>query len=545
MGTVVGAARGVVATSQILASEAGCALLRRGGSAVDAALGANAVLSLTEPHMCGPGGDLFALVWDPASRALHGLNASGRAPVGQTLDALRERLGDAAQIPGTGVHSVTTPGAVSGWAALHARFGRLPLADVFAPVIALAEQGVPIGPITATWWQHATDALMADAGFTALRGGLEATFLPGGRAPTAGESFRNPDLAQTYRALVEDGFDSFYTGRLAARLVDYLARCDSALRAEDFARTKAEWVAPLSTSYRGHEVYELPPNGQGLSVLQMLNMLETFPLAQWGRDSADWWHAFIEVKKLAFEDRARYFADPGYAEVPVSTLGSKGYARARAALVGPSANRHPRHGDPAIARGDTTYLTVADEQGMMVSLIQSVYSGFGSGLVPDGMGFPLQCRGAGFSLDAAHPNAYAPGKRPFHTIIPAFVMKDGEPAMSLGVMGADMQPQGQVQVLVNMLDFGLDAQAAGDAARMRHDGNNHPNITRVAEAGVVWHEAGIAGTVIDELRRRGHDMRVLEHPVLQFMGGYQCIQRVDGGYVAASEPRFDGCALGY
>lgn len=545
MGKPVTAARGMVATSQVLASEVGRALLEQGGSAVDAALGANAMLSLTEPHMCGPGGDLFALVWEPTTQSLHGLNASGRAPRGQTLAALRERLGDATQIPGPGVHSITTPGAVRGWAALHARFGRLSPAQIYAPVIAHAERGVPIGPITANWWRHAISVLLDDASIAGLRGGLEACFLPGGAAPQAGQVFRNPDLARTYRTLAEEGFDSFYSGRLAAQLVAYLERSGSALRAEDFAQATADWVAPITTDYRGWQVHELPPNGQGLSVLQMLNMLETFPLSRWGWDSAEWWHAFIEAKKLAFEDRARWYADPGFADVPVAALAGKDYGRARAALIGTAANLAPRHGDPAISRGDTTYLTVADDSGMMISLIQSVYSGFGSGLVPDGMGFPLQCRGAGYSLDPAHPNAYAPGKRPFHTIIPAFVTRDGEPAMSLGVMGADMQPQGQVQVLVNMLDFGLDAQAAGDAPRMRHDGINHPNLTRAADGGVTWYEPGIADAVIAELRARGHDMRLQAHPVQQFMGGYQCIQRRDGGYVAASEPRFDGCALGY
>ncbi len=545
MGAVVHAARGIVATSQVLASEVGRALLEQGGSAVDAAIGANAMLSLAEPHMCGPGGDLFALVWEPVEGALHGLNASGRAPLGLSLEALRERLGGASQIPGPGVHSITTPGAVSGWAALHERFGRLSLAEIFAPVIAHAEQGVPVGRQTALWWKQAASAHLAESNIAHLRGGLEATFMPGGHSPAAGERFCNPGLAQTYRTLAGEGFGSFYHGSLASRLVDYLERCGSALRAIDFAQARADWVTPLSTSYRDHEIYELPPNGQGLCVLQMLNMLETCPVAQWGRDSADWWHAFIEVKKLAFEDRARYYADPGFAEIPVAALASKTYARARASLIGATANQHPRHGDPTLARGDTTYLTVADEHGMMISLIQSVYAGFGSGLVPDGLGFPLQCRGAGFSLTNDHPNVYGPGKRPFHTIIPAFVLKDGQPYMSLGVMGADMQPQGQVQVLANMLDFGLDAQVAGDVPRMRHDGNNHPNLTREADAGVIWYEAGIADAVIQELRRRGHDMRAVEHAVLQFMGGYQCIQRVAGGYLGASEPRFDGCALGY
>lgn len=544
MGTPVRAVRGMVATSQRLASEVGVALLERGGSAVDAAIGANAMLSLIEPYMCGPGGDLFAIVWDPQARRLEGLNASGRAPFGQTLDALRVRLGGAATIPVSGPTSVTVPGAVRGWQALHERWGRLPLGEIFAPVIEHAAAGVDIGPNTAVWWDECARDVTGNRGLGTLADAFRATFMRDGRAPLSGEQFANPCLADFYAALARDGFADFYEGTLASRLADFLERKGSAIRAPDLARATADWVAPISTAYRGVEVHELPPNGQGLAVLQMLNVLEQFPLGDHGPDSADYRHWLIEAKKLAFEDRARYYADPAFVDVPVAALNDKRYAAERAALVGDRASAAPVPGDPALSRGDTTYLSVADAEGLMVSLIQSIFVGFGSGLVPDGTGYPLQSRGAAFALDPTHPNVYAPGKRPFHTIIPAFVTCDGAPLMSLGVMGADMQPQGQVQVLVNMIDFGMDPQAAGDAARLRHDGLNAPNRPQRSDGGIVWHEPEVDGACVAELRRRGHDVRVCTEPVLHFMGGYECVRREADGYTGASEPRFDGCALG-
>lgn len=544
MGAPVRAARGMVATSQRLASEVGVALLGRGGSAVDAAIGANAMLSLIEPYMCGPGGDLFAIVWDPRAERLEGLNASGRAPHGQTLEALRARLGGAASIPIAGPASVTVPGAVRGWQALHERWGRLSLDDIFAPVIEHAAAGVEIGPRTAVWWDECARDVTGNRGLGSLADDFRATFLLEGRAPRRGERFANPCLGDFYASLAREGFAAYYEGDLAARLAAYLERKGSAITVSDLAAATAEWVAPISTTYRDVEVHELPPNGQGLAVLQMLNVLEQFPLGEHGPASADYRHWFIEAKKLAFEDRARYYADPAFADVPVAALNDKRYAAERATLVGARASAAPVPGDPALSRGDTTYLSVADAHGLMVSLIQSIFVGFGSGLVPDGSGYPLQSRGAAFALDPTHPNVYAPGKRPFHTIIPAFVTRDGAPLMSLGVMGADMQPQGQVQVLVNMIDFGLDPQAAGDAARIRHDGLNAPNRPQRSDAGVVWHEPEVDPACVTELRRRGHDVRVCTEPVLHFMGGYECVRREADGYSGASEPRFDGCALG-
>lgn len=540
----VKARHGMVASSQQLASKVGVQLLEAGGSAVDAALGTNAMLSLIEPYMCGPGGDLFAQVWDPANSQLFGLNASGQAPAGRSLKTLKDALGEAPVIPPNGHYSLTTPGAARGWQALHERFGRLPLKTIFTPVIAAAKAGVGIGAATAVWWQHAAAAVTDDASMRELDAGLRATYLPDGAAPRAGQRFNNLALGETYRRLAVQGFEDFYSGGLAEQLLEYLEASGAVLDGADLEATKADWVEPISSTYRGYEVFELPPNGQGLSVLQMLNMLEGYPLAEWGPDSSTYWHHFIEAKKLAFEDRARFFADPAFAAIPVVELASKPYARRRAALIGEQANQSPRHGDPSLAHGDTTYLSVADSDGMMVSLIQSIYNGFGSGLVAPALGFALQCRGAGFSLDPGHPNAYAPGKRPFHTIIPAFVMRDGKPLMSIGVMGADMQPQGQVQVLVNHIDFGLDIQTAGELPRMRHDGINHPNRTELADAGIIWFEPGFAESLINQLKTKGHDMREATHPVQHFMGGYQCIQREEDGYSGASEPRFDGQAIG-
>jgi gamma-glutamyltranspeptidase/glutathione hydrolase len=545
MNCPVFAPHGIVASSQKLASEVGVELLRSGGSAVDAAIGVNAMLNLIEPFMCGLGGDLFAQVWDPGTHTLHGLNASGRAPRGQTLTQLKQKLGGAKSIPLSGVHAITVPGAVAGWEKLHARFGRLPLAQIFAPVIEHANAGVEIGPRTALWWQQCADGIAADTSLGVLADGFRATYLIDGAAPRAGARFSNPALAASYAALAEHGLADFYTGEMARALSDYLAACGCAIDSADLAGCEAEWVRPIVSAYRGYDVYELPPNGQGVTVLQMLNLLEHYPLADFGYGSADYWHLFIEAKKLAFEDRAHFFADPDFAEIPIAELASKEYAAERVALIGTVPNPHPVHGDPQLAHGDTTYLSVADNDGMMVSLIQSIYNGFGSSLVPPELGFALQCRGAGFSLRDDHANVYAPGKRPFHTIIPAFVLHHGEPLLSFGVMGADMQPQGQVQVLVNMIDFGMDAQAAGDAARLRHDGLNGPNVSRTSDAGVVWYEAGHDNEMIASLRQRGHDLRPAVHPIQHFMGGYQCVRREAQGWSAASESRLDGGATGY
>lgn len=539
---------GMVATSQTLATQAGLSVLQRGGSAVDAAIAANAVLSLAEPHMCGPGGDLFAIVWDPEEQTLHGLNASGRAPRELGYADLRDTVGAAGVIPGRGPLAVTSPGAVDGWCTLHERFGRLRLDEVFAPVIAHARNGVPVGSRTAEMWAAAAAGILGDPQLDGFTAAFADTFLQAGRAPAAGETHSNPGLADTYARIARHGRDGFYGGAFAEQLCACVRAAGGYLGVDDLAATRCDWVEPISTNYRGYDVFELPPNGQGMTVLQILNVLETYTPDELYRDPANYWHAFIEAKKLAFEDRARYYADPGAAEVPIAVLASKAYAAERRRLIDAhSAGANYAHGDVAIKSGDTTYLCAADDSGMMVSLIQSIFSPFGAGLVPPGSGFALQCRGAGFTLESDHPNVYAPGKRPFHTIIPGFVTRDGRPWLSFGVMGADMQPQGQVQVLANMIDHGMDPQAAGDAPRLRHVGGSQPNGERLDGLGVVQYEAGIAPATIDALARRGHRLEVIEDWITGFTGGYQAI-RYDAAkqvYVGGSEPRLDGCVLGY
>ena len=538
----------MVASSQTVASQVGVEMLKLGGSAVDAAIAANAMLSLAEPYMCGPGGDLFAIVWDPNAGALAGLNASGRSPQGLSFAALRSAIGDAELIPGRGPLSLTVPAAVDGWCALHERYGRLPLAEVFAPAIAHAREGVPIALRTAEHWAYSAGAVLDDPLLTNFTAPFIDAFMIDGLAPIAGQSYRNPDLADTFEVIGEVGRRAFYQGDLAVEIVAYTQSLGMPFALSDFEIQHYDWVTPLSTSYRGYEVFELPPNGQGISVLQILNLLEGYPLGDLGPDSPDYWHAFIEAKKLSFEDRARYYADPAFASVPTAELIDKLYANKRRSLIDDQrAGTDYTHGDVAIAGSDTTYLTSADSDGMMVSLIQSIFSPFGAGLVPPGLGFALQCRGSGFSIEAGHPNVYAPGKRPFHTIIPAFVLKDGRPWLSFGVMGADMQPQGQVQILVNMIDFGLDSQAAADLPRMRHFGGSQPNGARLDGLGVVLVEPGIEQTVIDELERRGHRIEINTNWITGFVGGYQGI-RYDAEldvYVGGSEPRTDGCAAGY
>lgn len=543
------AKRGIVASSQTTATQAGIDILKKGGSAVDAAIATNAVLSLTEPHMCGPGGDLFALIWDPSNRELTGLNASGRSASDVSYEAMVEKIGgENSTIPGRGANSVTVPGAVDGWCALHERYGRLSFEEVFTPAVELAERGVSIGLRTVQAWSAAADGVLRDPLTKASNESFKATYLPNGKAPRPGDVFSNAHLAETYRAIGSGGREAFYSQKNAEQLIACVGAAGGQLDGKDLQRVHFEWVTPLSTSYRGHDVYELPPNGQGMSVLQLLNLLEGYPIREYGQMSAEYWHAFIESKKLVFEDRARYYADPSFSAIPVEQLIAKPYAERRRQLIDASnAGTDFTHGEVAVPGSDTTYLTVADGDGMMVSLIQSIFAPFGSGLVPQDTGYALQCRGAGFSLDRTHPNCYAPGKRPFHTIIPAFVMKDGEPWMSFGVMGADMQPQGQVEVLVNMIDFSMDPQAAGDALRMRHFGGSQPNGVHLDGLGVVQFEANFPAELIKDLEHRGHKMQEIDDWIEGFVGGYQAIQydASTGIYCGASEPRLDGCALGY
>jgi gamma-glutamyltranspeptidase/glutathione hydrolase len=534
--SVVMATHGIAATSHPLATQIAVQLLRQGGSAVDAAIGANAALGLMEPTGAGVGGDLFAIVWDAEHRQLRGLNASGRSPLSLTLEHLQS-LG-LEQIPRYGPLAVSVPGAVDGWSELHAAFGRLELAELFAPAIEYAEQGFGVTEVIAADWA-------ADAALFKEYPGFSDVFMPGGRAPVAGELFRNPRLATTYRAIADGGRDAFYEGDLAFEIENYVRANGGYLGAEDLAAHRSEWVEPVSTNYRGYDIWELPPSGQGIAALQMLNILEAYDLASAGWGSPEYLHLLIEAKKIAFEDRAYYYADPTFADVPVAGLISKDYAQQRRRLIDRSkASRELSYGDPAVLQqGDTVYLTVADQDGNMVSLIQSNYCGMGSGMTPGELGFVLQNRGELFSLEPTHPNVYAPGKRPFHTIIPAFVTRDGEPLMSFGVMGADMQPQGHVQVLVNHIDFGMNIQQAGDAPRIRHDGSSTPTGEKMTDGGCVFLESGFGAETLAALAAMGH----ATGREVSGYGGYQAILRDEERrvYQGASESRKDGHAAGY
>lgn len=531
----VHAVNGMAATSQPLATQIALDILRQGGSAVDAAIAANAALGLMEPTGCGIGGDLYAIVWDSEKGELTGLNASGRSPKSLTLDELRER--GLEKIPAFGPLPVSVPGAVDGWFELHERYGRLPMADVLAPAVRYAREGFPLSEVIAYYWARNAERLKEFPGFAEV-------FLPGGRAPAKGEIFRNPRLADTYETLGTEGRDAFYKGDMARAIADYMAEQGGFMTYEDLASHRSEWVTPVSTSYRGYDVWELPPNGQGIAALQMLNILEPYDLRALGHDSPEYLHLLVEAKKLAFEDRARFYADMDFADVPVERLISKAYADERRALIDPkrAAKAYPA-GDSALESGDTIYLTVADADGNMISLIQSNYRGMGSGMTPGNLGFVLQDRGELFSLEPGQANVYEPGKRPFHTIIPAFVTRDGKPVMSFGVMGGAMQPQGHVQILVNMIDFGMNLQEAGDAPRLRHTGSSQPTGEQMTDGGVVALENGFSPETVRGLLQLGHEVRT----DLGGYGGYQAIYRdhENGVYIGASESRKDGHAAGY
>lgn len=529
------AQHGMAATSQPLATQTAVEILRRGGTAVDAAVAANALLGLVEPTGNGIGGDLFAIVWSADDQRLHGLNASGRSPHALTRDEFTTR--DLEFVPHLGPLSVSVPGAVDGWFALHDRFGRLPMSELLAPAARYARDGFPVTEVIAAQWAAGAEARSSYPGFA-------ETFLPDGRAPRKGELFRNPALGRTLKLIAEGGRDAFYRGQIAQTIDAYMRTHGGFLRYEDLAVHTSDWVEPVSTDYRGYTVWELPPNGQGIAVLQILNILEGFDIASMGFDSAEYLHLFVESKKLAFEDRARFYADPAFGLIPVEQLISKDYAARRRTLIDPDrAAEMFLPGDPRLETGDTIYLTTADRDGNMVSLIQSNYSGHGSGMTPPTLGFCFQNRGALFNLDADHVNVYEPGKRPFHTIIPAFITKDGQPFMSFGVMGGSMQPQGHVQILVNMIDFGMNTQEAGDAHRIRHTGSSQPTGQRMTNGGTVHLEPGFSPETIDALETKGHVIEV----EAGLYGGYQAIRRGEpnGVYFGASESRKDGHAAGF
>ncbi len=539
-------ANGMAATAHPLASQIALEILKSGGSAVDAAIAANAALGLMEPTGNGIGGDLFAIVWDPETEKLYGLNASGRSPMGRSYEDLIDQLDGRETIPPLGHLPVSVPGAVDGWFELHGRFGKLPMRRILAPAIAYAENGHPVAPVISHYFHRNLAGFERRMEMIDEFDNARATYFADG-APKPGEIFTNPDLADTYRMLARKGRDAFYKGEIARTIDAYMKRIGGDLRYEDFAAHESAWVEPACVDYRGYDLCELPPNTQGFAALQMANILRNVDLSRWSRGHEKVLHYITEAKRLAFEDLARFYADPAFTDFPMERLLSDEYGREQFARIDP--DRAMADAGPAAERlegeGDTTYLSVADKDGMMVSLIQSNYRGMGSGLVPDGLGFMLQDRGELFSLEPGHPNVYAPGKRPFTTIIPAFVMKDGAPLLSFGVMGGGMQPQGHIQILVNIVDYGMNLQEAGDAARLNHDGGRRPTGAAPDLLGTLSVEPGVPGATVEALRAKGHRVEVIDDGIR--FGGYQAVWRdpETGVYTGATEMRKDGLAIGY
>jgi gamma-glutamyltranspeptidase/glutathione hydrolase len=526
----------MAATSHPLATQIALDVMRQGGSAADAAIAANAALGLMEPTGNGIGGDFFAIVWDPRTKKLHGYNGSGRSPKALSLQWFQDN--GYTDIPPHGPLPVTVPGAVDGWFALHERFGKLPMAQNLAPTVAYARKGHPVHEVIAYYWNRSVPVLSKWPGFT-------EQFTIEGRAPRKGEMWRNPNLANTLETIGRDGRDAFYKGGIA-RTIDAFFRANGGfLRYEDLAAHTGEWVDPVSTNYRGVDVWEIPPNGQGIAALQILNLLEGYDFSKIPFGSAEHVHLFTEAKKLAFADRARWYADPAFHPAPVQWLISKDYAAERRKLINPDRAAQAVDAGRRLNQGDTIYLTVADKDGMMVSLIQSNYRGMGSGMAAPGLGFIFQDRGEQFVLKPGHPNSFAPGKRPFHTIIPAFITKGGKPWVSFGLMGGAMQPQGHAQIVMNLVDFGMNLQEAGDAPRIQHDGSTDPagQMLAMNDGGVLNLETGFSYETIRALMRKGHTVEFADGPY----GGYQAIMRdhANGVYVGASESRKDGQAAGY
>jgi len=527
------AQHGMACTSQPLATQVALDILKAGGNAIDAAIAANALLGLVEPTGNGVGGDLFAIVWDAETKQLYGLNASGRSPQSLSINYFRENGYE--KIPAYGPLPVSVPGCVDGWFELNKRFGSMDMGQILKPAISYAREGFPLTELIAYYWAGNARSLSRFPN-------VKEVYMPGGKAPEKGEIFKNPYLASTLEALAEGGRDAFYKGEIAHTIDAFMKEQGGFLSYEDLASHTSEWVEPVSSSYRGYDVWELPPNGQGIAALQILNILEQYDIAAMGFGSSEYIHHFVEAKKLAFEDRAKYYADPAFNQLPVDELISKEYAAKRAELINPKrASRNLDAGE--MEHGNTIYMTVADSHGNMISLIQSNFRGLGSGMCPPGLGFILQDRGELFTLEEGHYNVYEPGKRPFHTIIPAFITKDGLPYMSYGVMGGSMQPQGHAQIVVNMIDFGMNIQEAGDAPRIRHDGSSQPTGTKMTDGGVVNLESGIPLESIRELMKRGHHIQSSNGGY----GGYQAIMwdKENGVYYGASESRKDGHAAGY
>ena len=522
---------GMVATSHPLATQIGLDILKQGGTAVDAAIAANIALGLMEPTGNGIGGDLFAIVWDAKSKKLHGLNASGPAPQNISIEYFTEN--NLKKIPSYGPLPVTVPGAVDGWVKLHEKFGKLEFKSLFSPTIEYANNGFPVTETIAYYLDRSKERFQNYPNF-------KKVWLKNGRMPIKGEIFKNPQLARTLSIIAEKGRSGFYEGEIAQTIADFIQLQGGFLSYEDLSSFHSEWTPPVSSNYRGYDVWELPPNGQGIAALQILNILENYNLKKMGLFSSEYIHLFTEAKKLAFADRAKYYADPNFSNIPVKELISKSYAKERAKLI--NMKKAALADEPGILEsGDTIYLTAADKYGNMISLIQSNYRGMGSGMMPPGLGFMLQDRGELFSLDKSHRNALQGGKRPFHTIIPAFVTLDGEPFMSFGVMGGATQPQAHAQIIINMVDFGLNLQEAGDAPRIVHSGSSQPTDEMMTNGGKLSLESGFSKSIENELTAKGHK---LEYQRGVF-GGYQAIMLKDGVYYGASESRKDGQAAGY
>ncbi len=531
------AQNGMAATSQPLATQAALDVLKKGGSAIDAAIAANAMLGLVEPHACGIGGDIFAIIWDAKTRKLYGFNGSGRSPAKLTMEYFTSQ--DMKYVPFLGPLAVSVPGCVDGWFAMHEKFGKLPMADLLQPSIDYGRNGFPVSEVIAWQMNNQWESRQDLPGF-------RETYMPNGKStPKKGEVFKNPNLANTYEKIAIGGRKAFYEGDIARTIGSYMKKNGGFMSYDDLKNHTSEWIEPVSTNYRGYDVWELPPNGQGIAALQMLNIMEGYDIRSMGFGSPEYLHVLTEAKKLAYEDRAKFYADPAFNKIPVEQLIAKSYAKERSRLIDmtEAANTYPA-GDLEIEMGNTTYLTVADKDGNMVSLIQSVYAEFASGMVPDGLGFVLQNRGQMFNVqDPAHFNALLPNKRPFHTIIPAFITKDGEPYLSFGLMGGAVQPQGHAQIVANIIDFDMNVQEAGDAPRMRHVGSSQPTGSEMTRGGTLLLESGFDYSTVRRLKELGHR---IDYSVGAF-GGYQAIMfdRTNKVYYGASESRKDGQAAGY
>lgn len=529
------AQHGMVCTSHPLSTQAAIDVLRAGGNAIDAAIAANAMEGVVEPHVNGIGGDLFAIVWDAKTKKLYGLNGSGRSPYSLTLDEFKKR--GLKHIPALGPLPVSVPGTVDGWFELHKKFGKLPIEKILSYAIGYARNGFPVHD------ELALSLARVPANYGKFPN-VKEHYYPNGEVPKKGDIFKNPTLANTLEKIAKGGRDAFYKGDIAKTIDAFMKKNGGFLSYQDLADHTSTWIEPVSVNYRGVDVWELPPNGQGIAALQMLNILEGYDFSKIPFGSPEHIHLFTEAKKLVFEDRAKYYADPEFAKIPVNELISKDYATKRRALINENkASSHYDAGNPALKDGDTIYLTVADEEGNMVSLIQSNYRGFGSGMMPDGLGFMLQDRGELYSLTEGENNTYAPHKRPFHTIIPAFATQNGQPFMSFGVMGGSFQPLGHVQIIMDVVDFGMNIQEAGDAPRIDHQGSSEPTGEKMEDSGQITLESGFSYETIRDLMRKGHKIGY----GLGGYGGYQCI-RFDPQrkvYFGASEARKDGHAAGF